>query len=52
MNIKRLCRAVRISKNYEHFERRVIQFIKWYDIPITWTKKDIKDFYRLHGGTV
>ena len=45
MNNKRLLRAVKLSKSYAQFEHRVIQFLKWYDVPKTWTKKDIEVFY-------
>jgi hypothetical protein len=48
----RLMSLVKRSNGISEFVDTVIRFLKWYDIPSTWTKKDLRDFYLRHGGKV
>lgn len=45
MELKRLYKAVKAYKTYKAFEGRVLAFLKWYQVPMTWTKKDLETFY-------
>lgn len=50
--MKRLLRLIRDARNYKEFEETVLHFLKWYNVPLTWTKSDLHAFYFNHGGKI
>jgi len=46
----RIFKLINKVKSYKEFEAIVIKYLKWYEIPKTWTKVDLKAFYILVHG--
>lgn len=46
----RLNKLIKQTNNIEEFVQTVLHFLKWYSIPVTWTKADLKSYYFNHGG--
>jgi hypothetical protein len=46
----RLLKLLAKTERYCEFERRVISSFRWFQIPITWTRKELREFYYQRGG--
>jgi hypothetical protein len=47
---RRLVKLVLASKDICIFVDNALKHLKWFAIPMAWTKKDLRDFYINHGG--
>lgn len=48
--MKKLSRLALKTVEYSKFEDEAMQHLSWYDVPVTWTKKDLREFYQKTRG--
>jgi hypothetical protein len=46
----RLLKTLGQVSRYWEFEQKIISCFKWYALPWTWTRKELRDFYYNNGG--
>jgi hypothetical protein len=49
-DLRRLLKCLRESQSLGNFIQKVVSHLKWFNIPPTWTKASLIEFYQLNGG--
>lgn len=45
-----LAKALKRAKTFEAFNQDVSRKLRWYGIPVTWTLKELREFYDYYKG--
>jgi hypothetical protein len=48
----KLLKLLKRVSNEQEFIEQALKWMKWYQLPIEWTKRDLIEFYRTNGGIV